>query len=61
MRRLASLVRAFVGEEEGIAVTEYAILLAVLAVALVAVVAHYGSTIATWFKAASGTVTSASA
>jgi len=59
MQRIKELGRSFVREEDGLAVTEYGLLLALVAVALVAVVKTFGSQIKTWFGKATTDVTSA--
>ena len=50
-------VRTFVKSEEGIAVTEYGLLVALVAVLLIGVVAIFGSSIKSWFAARTGTIT----
>jgi Flp pilus assembly pilin Flp len=52
-------VRSFVKEEEGIAVTEYGLLVALVAVALVVVTRTFGTDISSWFSARTGSITSA--
>lgn len=59
MQRLIEVGRKFVRDEDGLAVTEYGLLLALVAVALVAVVKTFGSSIKTWFTKATTDVTSA--
>jgi Flp pilus assembly pilin Flp len=57
MNRIRSAVRQFVRGEEGIAVTEYGLLVALVAVLLIGVVAIFGSSIKSWFAARTGTIT----
>ena len=58
MKTLAKQIRAFVSDDRGIAVTEYGLLIALVAVALIVVVRVFGSDISSWFKAKSGEITS---
>ena len=51
-------LRKFLKDEQGIAVTEYGLLIALVAVALIVVVRVFGSDISSWFKAKSGQITS---
>jgi pilus assembly protein Flp/PilA len=51
-------VRRFLRDESGIAVTEYGLLIALVAVLLIAVVTIFGSSIASWFAAKTNTLTS---
>lgn len=51
-------IRRFVKNEEAIAVTEYGLLVALVAIALIAVVTLFGSQISTWFAAKTGQITS---
>src|SRR5215203_3245811 len=53
MRRLARLARS----DEAIAVTEYGLLVALIAVLLIAVVAVFGSSISSWFAARTSQIT----
>jgi len=57
MNRIRSAVRQFVRGEEGIAVTEYGLLVALVAVLLIGVVAIFGSSIKSWFEARTATIT----
>lgn len=43
-------IRKFLRSEDGIAVTEYGLLIALVAIALIAVVTVFGSNIAVWFQ-----------
>jgi Flp pilus assembly pilin Flp len=56
--RLTRVGRFFAGEE-ALAITEYAMLVAAIAILLVAVVGLFGSAITTWFSARTGMVTTA--
>jgi pilus assembly protein Flp/PilA len=49
MSKITSAVRSFVKDEQGISVTEYGLLIAFVAVALIAVVTLAGSKISTFF------------
>jgi pilus assembly protein Flp/PilA len=51
-------VRRFLRDESGIAVTEYGLLIALVAVLLIGVVTIFGSSIASWFAAKTNTLTS---
>jgi len=50
-------MRRFIRSEEGIAVTEYGLLVALIAVLLIAVVMVFGSSISSWFAARTSTIT----
>jgi len=50
-------MRRFLRDESGIAITEYGLLLALVAVLLVAVVTIFGSQIASWFANKTNTIT----
>ena len=52
-------MRKFLRSEEGIAVTEYGLLVALIAVLLIAVVMVFGSSISSWFAARTSTITTA--
>ena len=58
MHRSRSLARTLVTSDEGIAVTEYGLLIALVAVLLIGVVTLFGSSIASWFAAKTNTLTS---
>jgi len=49
MRRSAGGLQRFVRSEEGIAVTEYGLLVALVAVLMIGVVTVFGSSIKSWF------------
>ena len=51
-------VREFLKSEKGIAVTEYGLLVALIAIALIAVVTVFGSQISSWFESKTGKITS---
>lgn len=51
-------VRRFLRSDSGIAVTEYGLLIALVAVLLIGVVTIFGSNIASWFAAKTNTLTS---
>ena len=53
-----STMKKFFRSEDGIAVTEYGLLIALVAIALIAVVTIFGSQISTWFSAKTGQITS---
>ena len=57
MNRIRVAVRQFVKDEEGIAVTEYGLLVALVAVLLIGVVSIFGSSIKSWFAARTATIT----
>ncbi len=52
------MLRRFLRSEEGIAVTEYGLLVALVAVLLIGVVSIFGSSIKSWFAARTSTITS---
>jgi Flp pilus assembly pilin Flp len=52
-------VRRFLRDESAIAVTEYGLLVALVAVLLIGAVAIFGSSISSWFKAKTETITTA--
>jgi pilus assembly protein Flp/PilA len=58
MDRIRTLARKFVKSDEGIAVTEYGLLIALVAVLLIGVVTIFGSSISSWFAAKTNTITS---
>jgi pilus assembly protein Flp/PilA len=58
MNRIRAAVRNFVKGEEGIAVTEYGLLIALIAILLIGVVTLFGSQIASWFSAKTSQITS---
>jgi pilus assembly protein Flp/PilA len=58
MDRMRTLARKFVKSDEGIAVTEYGLLIALVAVLLIGVVTIFGSSISSWFAAKTNSITS---
>ena len=52
------MLRKFLRSEEGIAVTEYGLLIALVAVLLIGVVTIFGSSISSWFTAKTNNITS---
>jgi pilus assembly protein Flp/PilA len=58
MDRIRSLARTFVKSDEGIAVTEYGLLIALVAVLLIGVVTVFGSSISSWFANKTNKITS---
>jgi pilus assembly protein Flp/PilA len=50
-------IKKFLRSEDGIAVTEYGLLIALVAIALIAVVTVFGSSISSWFSAKTGQIT----
>jgi Flp pilus assembly pilin Flp len=50
-------MRRFLRSDEGIAVTEYGLLVALVAVLLIGVVVIFGSSISSWFAARTSTIT----
>ena len=57
MRRISKMARDFVRADQGIAVTEYGLLVALIAVLLIGVVTIFGSSIRSWFAARTETIT----
>jgi len=55
---MRTTIRQFVRDDSGIAVTEYGLLIALVAVLLIAVVTLFGSSIASWFSAKTNLITS---
>lgn len=51
-------VRQFLRDESGIAITEYGLLLALVAILLVGVVTIFGSSIASWWASKTNQITS---
>ena len=51
-------LRRFARDDSGIAVTEYGLLIALVAVLLIAVVTLFGSSIASWFADKTNKITS---
>jgi pilus assembly protein Flp/PilA len=59
MQSVVAFVRTFLDEEDGLAVTEYGLLLALVAVALVVIVKTFGGQLASFFSDNSDKVTTA--
>jgi pilus assembly protein Flp/PilA len=57
MNRIRTAVRNFAQADEGIAVTEYGLLVALVAVLLIGVVTIFGSSIKSWFGARTASIT----
>jgi pilus assembly protein Flp/PilA len=57
MRRLQAAVARFARSDDGIAVTEYGLLVALVAVLMIGVVTVFGSSIKSWFEARTGSIT----
>ena len=57
MNRFAAGLRRFVRSDEGIVVTEYGLLVALIAVLLIGVVTIFGSSIKSWFAARTAAIT----
>ena len=57
MRRLQGAVSRFARSDDGIAVTEYGLLVALVAVLMIGVVTVFGSSIKSWFEARTGSIT----
>ena len=58
-RPLRAMVQALVRADDGIAVTEYGLLVALVAILLIGVVAVFGSGIRNWFAARTSQITTA--
>ena len=50
-------MKRFLRSEDGIAVTEYGLLVALVAIALIAVVAIFGNDLSSWFAKKTGQIT----
>ena len=57
MSRVTAGLRKFIRSDEGIAVTEYGLLVALIAVLLIGVVTIFGSSIRSWFESRTSTIT----
>ena len=57
MKKVRKAVQRFVRNDEGIAVTEYGLLVALVAVLLIGVVTIFGSSIKSWFEARTSQIT----
>jgi len=58
LRSMAGLVRQAWTDEDGIAITEYGLLIALVAILLIGVVTIFSSSIASWFSAKTNKITS---
>ena len=58
VRRIPVSVERFWNGEEGIAITEYGLLIALVAILMIGVVSLFSSSIASWFTAKSNKITS---
>lgn len=57
-RRAGDRLQRFVSDDSGIAVTEYGLLIALVAILLIGVVTLFGSQISSWFQAKTSQITS---
>jgi len=57
MRQLTARVRDFLAADDGIAVTEYGLLIALVAILMIGVVTVFGSSIKSWFGARTNSIT----
>ena len=57
MNSLKATLRRILRADDGIAVTEYGLLVALIAVLLIGVVTVFGSSIRSWFAARTSTIT----
>jgi len=55
---MSSRIRKFLSDDSGIAVTEYGLLIALVAVLLIGVVTIFGSSISSWFANKTNKITS---
>ena len=55
---MTTAIRRFVRDDSGIAVTEYGLLIALVAVLLIGVVTIFGSNISSWFANKTNKITS---
>ena len=58
MMKLRAALTKLAKSEEGIAVTEYGLLIALIAVLLIGVVTIFGSSISSWFASKTNSITS---
>ena len=58
MNHLRSMARRVLKDEEGIAITEYGMLVAFIALAVIVVLQIFGSNISSWFRARASQITS---
>jgi len=57
MNRIRAMAKNFVKSDDAIAVTEYGLLVALIAVLLITVVSVFGSSIRSWFAARTSQIT----
>jgi len=57
MRQFTAKVQDFLAADDGIAVTEYGLLVALVAVLMIGVVTVFGSSIKSWFAARTAAIT----
>jgi Flp pilus assembly pilin Flp len=57
MRRITARLNDFVATDDGIAVTEYGLLVALVAILMIGVVSVFGSSIKSWFSARTASIT----
>jgi Flp pilus assembly pilin Flp len=57
MRRFRTMLQALVRDDDAIAVTEYGLLVALIAILLIGVVSVFGSGIKSWFAARTSQIT----
>jgi Flp pilus assembly pilin Flp len=57
MATMKRLAKRFVKSDEAIAITEYGLLIALIAILLIGVIAIFGSSIQSWFSSRTGTIT----
>ena len=58
LRSMEGLVRRVWSDEDGIAITEYGLLIALVAILLIGVVTMFSSSVASWFSAKTNEITS---
>jgi len=58
LRSMEGLIRQVWSDEEAIAITEYGLLIALVAILLIGVVTMFSSSIASWFSAKTNKITS---
>jgi pilus assembly protein Flp/PilA len=57
MKRVLEVGRRLLREEDGIAVTEYGLLIAIVAVGLIAILRAFGTQLQAWFTRVTGQLT----
>jgi Flp pilus assembly pilin Flp len=58
LRPVQEKLRVFVGDERAISITEYGLLISLIAVAVLAAVYLFGTAITSWFGSKTGQITS---